>query len=78
MPQRSQVTKALRFFHRNPAIPAKGIRFIASKLQETEEEEGETQRYLKSAYTYLERQRYPNKRMLRNIKRLSGAINAIN
>jgi phosphorylcholine metabolism protein LicD len=76
MPQRSQVTKALRFFHKNPTVPAKGVKFIAKKLQETEEEEGETQRYLKSAYTYLERQRYPNKRMLRNIKRLSGAFNA--
>jgi nitrate/TMAO reductase-like tetraheme cytochrome c subunit len=76
MPQRTNVTKALRFLHTHPAIPAKGMKYIAGKLQETEEEPGETQKYLKTAYQYLEKRRTPNKRMLRNIKRLSGALNA--
>lgn len=75
MSQRTEVTRALRYFRDHPNTPAKGIKYIANKLRETEEEDGETQRYLKSAYTYLERLRYPNKRLMQNIKRLSSAVN---
>ncbi len=74
--QRAEVTKALRFFSQNPRVPAKGFRYIAGKLQETEEEPGQTQAYLRSAYHYLRRkQLYPaNHPMLRNITRLSQEI----
>lgn len=75
MPHRSKITKALRFLKKNPRIPAKGIRFIGNKLQETEEE-GQTQAYLKNAYTHLRKnQNYSlNHPIMRNIRRLSTSI----
>jgi hypothetical protein len=76
MPQRAEVTKALRFFKQNPRIPARGIQYIANKLHETEEESGQTQAYLRSAYHYLRRKhQYPVKHpMLRNINRLATEL----
>jgi hypothetical protein len=73
MPQQTNVTKALRFLRQNPRTPEKGIMHISRKLQETEEENGETQKLLGSAYRYLRKQRL-NDPMLRNIRRLSRAM----
>lgn len=76
MAQRAKVVKALRFLNKNPKIPGKGIRYISQKLQETEEEPGETQKYLKSAYGYLQRNTN-NQQILRNIRRLSTSIGKV-
>jgi hypothetical protein len=73
MPQRSKVVSALRFINKNPKVPEKGIKYIGRKLQETEEEPGQTQKYLKSAYQYLQRQSKGSP-ILKNIRRLSTAI----
>lgn len=76
MPQRDEISKALRFLKQNPQIPEKGIMYIGKKLRETEEEEGQSQKLLKSAYQYLGRGRnYPvNHPIMRNIRRLSRGI----
>ncbi len=76
MPLRGEVVKALRFFNKNPSIPAKGIRHIAKKLREAEEEPLQTQKYLKSAYEHLKEKNHykPGHPMLRNINRLSKAM----
>jgi hypothetical protein len=57
---------------KNSKIPDKGIRYIGRKLQETEDTPGQTQKYLKSAYQYL--QKGPKTPILRNIMRLSTSI----
>jgi hypothetical protein len=75
MAQQAKVTKALRFLKQNPRIPEKGIMYIGRKLRE-EEEEGETQKLLGSAYRYLRNKRaYPvNHPLMRNVRRLGRAI----
>jgi len=76
MPQTEQVRSALRFLSRNPNVPAKGLRYIGRKLQETEESPGETQNLLRSAYHYLGKRRMlkPEHPMMRNIRRLNKVV----
>ena len=73
MPQRAKIVNALRFLNKTPRIPGRGIQYIGRKLQETEEEPGQTQQYLKSAYQYLQKNQRTSP-MLKNIRRLSAAI----
>jgi hypothetical protein len=74
--QRAEIAKAVRFFSKNPRISEKGIMYIGKKLQETEEEEGESLKLLKSAHQYLRRGRYyrPEHPVMLNIRRLSRTM----
>jgi hypothetical protein len=71
---RPKVVEALRFLKDHPRIPDKGIRYIGNKLREMEEEPGEIQAYLKSAYQYVQQKRDLRTVMARNIQRLSASI----
>ena len=76
MPQNRQVTSALRFLKQNPNVPAKGLMYISRKLQETEENPGETQNLLRSAYYHLGKRQGLKKThpLMRNIRRLNRAV----
>ena len=57
MRTRPKVIEALRYLKEHPKIPGKGIRYIGNKLLEAEEEPGEVQAYLKSAFQYVQQKR---------------------
>jgi hypothetical protein len=71
---RPKVVEALRYLKENPRISDKGIDYIGTKLQEAEEEPGEIQAYLKSAFQYVQQKRDLKFAMSRNIRRLSASI----
>jgi len=76
MPQNRQISSALRFLKQNPNVPEKGLMYIGRKLQETEENPGETQKLLRSAYYYLGNRQGLKKThpLMRDIRRLNRAV----